>query len=1226
MAKKKRSKGTRLLEPELPSVQQAGEIPRGMRLRHVLHGHTKEIGRLSWSPDGQRIATPSRDGTVRIWNANDGTRQILEGSFEGSLYFAAWSPDGALLASGGPGGVSLRDWVTGGVQHRVTRSKVRVSACAWSPDGNWLAHGAGSDIHIVDAASGWEAKTLEGSVGRRVISLTWSPKGRWLAWGGDDGVRLWDTERSILLTELRTMGWVFCLAWSPDESTLVSAGGAEILHVYHRDRGWQSTLLEGHTEAVQSVSFSQDGSFLASKSMDGTVRLWRTDTWLEVARLAEPSSNYVFASLAFHPTAPVLATLGDENCSVRIWDLDVKELLRGTSTPALIVRYTSAKIVLVGESNVGKSCLAQRLAEDRYPTDAEQGTTHGMRFWQLEADRLGPVAAPPAGQRRDVVLWDLGGQEEYRLVHQLFLGDASLALVLLDPTRGSAALAEVEGWNKRLDQQLGEGRAGKLLVGAKLDAPSALVDRAALDEIRARCGFAAYLETSALNGRGIAELRQALAGAIDWQALATTSRPELFQRIRDEIARRREAGEVVLALRDLEEAIRRADPDSFEAGAVAAVSRQLAAQGVLADARLASGERVLVLRIEEIERYAGSLIVSARNNARGVPALEERDIASPELPLPGMGEASRLPRLQERVVLECVAQLLVEHGVCFRHEGLLVFPTLFTGVDKSESGADLPHSSSLYYDFAGAIDNIYASLVAWLVIVKDFGRVRIWIDRAEFAAAGKGACGVRKVDRGRGFARLDLYYEDETPPKTRELFRSFVEDHLRRNGLDIAEHLDVACPSCGYHFAEDDVRRRIARGDTDVGCVQCDRRVNLADALARAGERNPVLERRTIALRTRAEESVRKVAQTVKKVFRRPDEEQASDRPLRILHMSDLHFQPEVDVKTHLRPLVEDLRDRKEGLGFDRLDYLVISGDMSHRALPEELEAAHQFTSGLIETFGLTAQRCIFVPGNHDLSWDEEVYRWQPRRQTDSRKLKPESFVAQGDILLVRDEERYPSRFRNFSRFFFHPLVQLEYPQSFEEQGQSYLFPEAGLQFLAFNSCWEIDEWFRDRASLHPGAVARSLERAGEQVEREMGSGASVLRIGVWHHPVTGSDKIERDAFLGQLRKAGVRLALHGHVHEDRADVVNYLHPRRIHVAGAGAFGAPTSQRPESTPRLYNVLEVDRDHRWVRVHTRCLRRDLGAWEGWAVWPGEDPEDPSVRRTFYRIDLEPSPRR
>jgi hypothetical protein len=105
---------------------------------------------------------------------------------------------------------------------------------------------------------------------------------------------------------------------------------------------------------------------------------------------------------------------------------------------------------------------------------------------------------------------------------------------------------------------------------------------------------------------------------------------------------------------------------------------------------------------------------------------------------------------------------------------------------------------------------------------------------------------------------------------------------------------------------------------------------------------------------------------------------------------------------------------------------------------------------------------------------------------------------------------------------------------------------------------------------------------------------------------------------MERLLRADVRACLHGHVHEDRADLVNYLHPgRRIHAVGAGSFGAPAHHRPESVPRLFNLLELQRDLKRLRVHTRCLRKQGGAWEGWAVWPGERPGE---KRTYYEVKL------
>jgi hypothetical protein len=45
------------------------------------------------------------------------------------------------------------------------------------------------------------------------------------------------------------------------------------------------------------------------------------------------------------------------------------------------------------------------LAEDRFE---EQISTHGMRLWPMPAERLNEAMAAPAGERRELVIWDLG--------------------------------------------------------------------------------------------------------------------------------------------------------------------------------------------------------------------------------------------------------------------------------------------------------------------------------------------------------------------------------------------------------------------------------------------------------------------------------------------------------------------------------------------------------------------------------------------------------------------------------------------------------------------------------------------------------------------------------------------------------------------------------------------------------------------------------------------------
>ena len=153
--------------------------------------------------------------------------------------------------------------------------------------------------------------------------------------------------------------------------------------------------------------------------------------------------------LAFHPHLPTLATVGSalgtpmekRDREIHIWELDLAVLFR-QPTPSTVT-YTSAKVVLVGDSGVGKTGLGWRVAHGDFK---EHSSTHGQQFWLLKQ---------LCTQRRDgaqceAVLWDLAGQEDYRLIHALFIDDADLALILFDPCRPDDPLSGVEFWLKQL--------------------------------------------------------------------------------------------------------------------------------------------------------------------------------------------------------------------------------------------------------------------------------------------------------------------------------------------------------------------------------------------------------------------------------------------------------------------------------------------------------------------------------------------------------------------------------------------------------------------------------------------------------------------------------------------------------------------------------------------------------------------------------------------------------
>lgn len=108
------------------------------------------------------------------------------------------------------------------------------------------------------------------------------------------------------------------------------------------------------------------------------------------------------SSLAFHPTAPLLAAVGRGFESIYLWEYDLAALL--VAAPAVeAVRYATAKIVLLGESGVGKTGLGWRLSQGTYK---DHSSTHGQQLWPLTQ----LAATRSDGTECEAILWDLAGR------------------------------------------------------------------------------------------------------------------------------------------------------------------------------------------------------------------------------------------------------------------------------------------------------------------------------------------------------------------------------------------------------------------------------------------------------------------------------------------------------------------------------------------------------------------------------------------------------------------------------------------------------------------------------------------------------------------------------------------------------------------------------------------------------------------------------------------------
>lgn len=305
----------------------------GARLRSMFAA-PEALTRLSFSPDGSRLAAGSFDHRVRIWGL-DGSADgplLLEGH-DDEVYATVYSPDGRWLATADrKGQVLLRLAGSGAVERRLAGHRQLVHQLDFSPDSRQLASAAwDGTARLWRVADGSNAGVLRHPT-KKINGVAFAPDGRQLATAAEDGrVRLWSLPAGELTAQLSEQTEpAYAVAYSADGRLLASAGNDRKIRLWRAADGQALAVLEGHRDGVLSLAFAPDEPLLASASYDKTVRLWDL-TGVPGRGQGRPlltlgsHRNFVF-SAAFSPSGHQLATAGWDR-SVRLWTIEAGRTL-----------------------------------------------------------------------------------------------------------------------------------------------------------------------------------------------------------------------------------------------------------------------------------------------------------------------------------------------------------------------------------------------------------------------------------------------------------------------------------------------------------------------------------------------------------------------------------------------------------------------------------------------------------------------------------------------------------------------------------------------------------------------------------------------------------------------------------------------------------------------------------------------------------------------------------
>jgi small GTP-binding protein len=819
-----------------------GSPSPGITLKHVLKGHTDTINRIAWSPDGKLLASPSEDNSIRIWDSETGeclkiiaeTVPDAKWSLDKGKWMkntdrivievrsVEWSPDEKMFAYGSiDGSVHIMDTKTWQKIVVLHVQEYGINSLAWSPDGRYLASGSGDENNVVCVwnVKNWKLvnkvassyKLYQGPCG----CLAWSPDSKVLAFASLDELYIIDPITSGIEHVFSHSEWVYSITWL--NNSLICSADDEIIRIWNIKTNKLIKSFEGHTDLINCLSYVHNDSFslLASKSLDNTVRLWNTKTWDPILILSEKSdeSGPFYAGLSFQSHNPYLATLGKEDTVIRIWELNVGLLIKNAQKKRYI-RYTNAKVTLVGNSSTGKTCLARALMGKSFKP---QESTHGMKVWYFHSEI---IEIDGSYINRDIFLWDLAGQPDYQLIHQLFLDESSLGIILFDPTDVDKPFAGVGYWKNALEKVLRDD-CPLILVAGRVDLGHSTVT---LDDINEFCilnKFECFIETSSKSGQGIIELKEAIKNEIHWERLPVTNSPESWSDIRRYLLERRNGVDVLTKRLDLFEAFKRGYSKSrLNENEFNTVIRHTQSQGLIW--KLSFGDFIL-LKPEILNDYASAIVHVARNHPSGIGSVAEIDILNSEIDFGGM---ERINFDSERLLLHAVVELLIDREIALREGEYLVFPSKF-----NRKWPELTESPNIevIYNFEGPIEDIYSSLIVRVFYSSIFKLKDLWRNGAEFYDHSDSICGIM-LSNHEGKGIISIFFEKSVSIDIRVLFSKFIHEHLEKKAISesVTKEKIYNCSKCNEKVEDKRaINFRLENGERDIICQYCNNSIQL---------------------------------------------------------------------------------------------------------------------------------------------------------------------------------------------------------------------------------------------------------------------------------------------------------------------------------------------------------------------------------------------------------------